>query len=75
MSNELLEMTTEIRDRLIRMETKMEDLPQIRASIQRHEVEIAKAKASVKSIKWFAGIIFITIPAGIAAVVKVFKGG
>ena len=37
--------------------------------------DVIKAKASLKAIRWVSGILFVTVPATAAALVRIFKGG
>lgn len=74
MSTELLEMMSDVRDRVIRIETQMEILPGLQAEVKQHEKEIIKAKASVNILRWLAGVFLISVPASVYAIVRVFKG-
>lgn len=74
MSQELLELMTDVRDRVIRIETRIEVLPEIQEDVKRHEVEIVKAKTSMKTIKWIASLLLVSIPASVAALLRVIKG-
>lgn len=74
MSVELLELMSDVRDRVIRIETQMEILPGLQAEVKQHEKEIIKAKTSVNILKWIAGLVFVSVPASVFAVVRIFKG-
>ncbi len=74
MSNELLEMMSDVRERVIRIETQMEILPVIQEKVLEHEEEIIKAKATVNLFRWLAGLFFISVPASVYAIVRVIKG-
>lgn len=77
--SEVKDMLLEIRERVIRIETKfeshLESMPELKAQVAKHDREILKAKTSVNVMRWFAGIVFITIPATVYAVFRVVKGG
>ncbi len=74
MSTELLEMMTDVRDRVIRIETQMEILPGLQQQVQQHQDEIVKAQTSLSLLRWLAGVFFVSIPASAYAVFRVFKG-
>jgi len=67
------ELMVDIRDRVIRIETRMEDLPALKAEVKKHDQEILKAKTSVKVLRWAFGILFITLPATAYAILKIYK--
>lgn len=74
MSQDLREIMMDVRDRVIKIETRIEALPTIQEKIDEHEREILKAKVSVKTMRWLAGLFFVSVPASVYAVVRVFKG-
>lgn len=74
MSQDLREIMMDVRDRVIRIETRMESLPELEDKVERQGREILKAKTSVNILRWLAGVFFITVPASVYAVVRVFKG-
>ncbi len=74
MSTELIEMMSDVRDRVIRIETKMEALPELKSMVDSHQDEIVRAKTSLNMLRWLAGIFFVSVPASVYAVVRMFKG-
>lgn len=73
MSPDILELMTDVRDRVIRIETKMEELPEIKTKVESHERELIKSKAERKVIRGLLYFILITAPAAVAAYVKIFR--
>lgn len=74
MDSDVREVIFDMRDRLVRIETRMEVLPEIQEEQKRHAQEILKAKTSVKVVRWLLGAIFLSVPAAVAAAVRIFKG-
>lgn len=74
MSSDLREIMMDVRDRVISIETRMERLPKLEEKVEKHDKEIIKAKASVNVLRWLAGLVFVTIPASVYAMVRVLKG-
>lgn len=74
MSQDLMEVMQDVRDRVIRIETRIETLPTLQEKIDQHEKELIKAKVSVNMLRWLAGLFFVSIPASVYAMVRVFKG-
>lgn len=69
-----MDLMQDVRERVIKIETRMESLPELHEDVKRHEIEIVKTKAQMKSIKWLASLILISIPASAAALIKAIKG-
>lgn len=67
-------MLTDIRDRVIKIEAHMEALPEMKEDIKRHEGEIVKAKTQMRTMKWIASLVLVSIPTSIAAILRVLKG-
>lgn len=73
MSHEMHEMLVDIRDRVIRIETKMETLPELQDEVKKHGEEILKAKVSMKVLRWISGVLLISVPATLMALMKIFR--
>ena len=71
MSQELKEVLLEVRDRVIRIETRMDHLQETAALVKEHDAEILKAKTTIKLMKWLGGALLATT-AAIAGVFKAF---
>ncbi len=74
MSQDLFELMSDVRDRVIRIETQMETLPAIKEKVDQHEEEIIKARASVNVLRWVAGAILVSVPTSVYAVLRSLKG-
>ncbi len=70
---EMKEIMLDMRDRLIRIETKIEVIPEIQYEQKKHGQEILKARTSVKVLRWLFGVLLITVPATAAAIYKIFS--
>lgn len=70
----IIELLSDVRERVIKMETRLEVLPELQATVAKHEKEIVKAKTAVNLLRWLAGIAFVAIPASVYAVVRTLKG-
>lgn len=74
----LAEILLDIRDRTVRIETKMEaqaeDVVQLQKESRKHGEAIRDAKTSLKVLRWVLGVLLLSMPATVAAVVKIFKG-
>ncbi len=64
----------DVRDRVIKIETRMENLPDLEARVDKHGRDILKAHTSILIFRWLAGIAFVTLPATAYAVFRLFKG-
>jgi hypothetical protein len=73
MSSELKDLMIDVRDRVIRIETRIENLPELEREIKKHGEEILKAQVSMKVLRWFSGVLLISVPATVMALVKIFK--
>lgn len=77
MSDPVIEHLMDIKERLVRVETKLDDhtkeCAERDALVKKLEVDMIKSKATTKTMKWMAGIIFVTIPATAAAIVKILN--
>lgn len=72
--HEFRELMTDVRDRVIRIETNMERMPALEIKVERHGEEILKAKTSVKVLRWMFWAAIIALPASAAAILKVLNG-
>lgn len=73
MTNEVIEHLMEIKERLATIETKIEANEDMKSQVQKNTTEIVKAKASIKTLRWVFGIMLITVPATLAAAVKIWR--
>jgi len=73
MEQELKEAILDMRDRVVRIETKLERLPEIETKVERHSKEILKAKTSVSVVRWLLGVVFLAVPAAVATAVRIFR--
>ncbi len=69
--SEMLLMISDIHERTIRIETKMESLPALQAQVHIHAEEILKAKTTLRIIKWAGGVI-LAVVATVSAALKAF---
>lgn len=70
---EIISLLSEVHERVVRIETKMENLPEMQIQLKKHSDEILKFKTTMKILKWLGGLCLITVPATVAAVVRAFK--
>lgn len=72
-NSQMLEVLHDIRDRVTRIETKMEAFPAVQEEVRDHGKDILKIKTSIKTTKWIATILLVSIPASVAAMVRIFR--
>ncbi len=71
--SELHDLMLDVRDRVIRIEERISIIPEMQKEQDKHGEEILKAKTSVKVLRWFTGILMVTVPATAAAIYKMFN--
>lgn len=69
-----LELLLEIRDRVTRIEDKVDSIPAMQAKLASHEVALVKIETRWRAIKWVSIFLFVTVPTLAATIVKAFKG-
>lgn len=69
-----LNLLLEIRDRVTRIEDRVENFPAMQAKLASHEVKLVKIEARWRAIKWVSIFLFVTVPTLAATIVKAFKG-
>jgi hypothetical protein len=72
--HDVKDLMLDMRDRLIRIETRVEALPELQSKVEKHGREILKAQTSVKVVRWLLGVLLIALPSTAAAIFKIFKG-
>lgn len=79
MSDDLYNHILDIKERTARMEEKLDAHVALSAkrdaAIEELREDVLKAKASVATLRWLSGVVFITIPGTLLALFKVVKGG
>lgn len=77
MDPRLQEVLFEVRERCVRIETMVEnqaaDVQELKLDVKKHGAEILRAKTSVKVLRYIIGLLLITVPAAVAAVVKIIR--
>lgn len=71
---EMMSLMREVHERVIRIETKIEDLPDMKDKLEKHGEEILKQKTSLKLLQRIAFFLFVSVPATAVAIVKLVKG-
>lgn len=64
----------EIRDRVTRIEDRVESIPTMQAKLASHELKIVKIETRWRAIKWVSIFLFVTVPTLAATIVRAFKG-
>ncbi len=72
MSQDLKELLVDVRDRVIRIETRLEAYPELQREVRENREEILKAKTSVKVVRWILGLMFLTAPGMTYAIMRIF---
>lgn len=70
---EIVGMLIEIKEDISQIKQQLSDYPEVKKRVEKHTIEIAKAKNSLSLIRWLAGAILITVPATVAAVVRAWR--
>lgn len=79
MTDQVLEHLMEIKERMARVEEKIDTHVESSAKrdlkVETIEKKIIKAETSLKVLRWVLGICLISLPATVAAVLRIAKGG
>lgn len=70
---QIMLLLTEVHERVVRIETKMEILPALQLEVKQHGDEILKAKTSLRIIRWVSSILLVSIPASAMAVFRILR--
>ena len=77
MSREIIDHLMEIKERMVKVETMLKGHVELSAkrdaTVDQHDRDITKAKASIKTLRWVFGILLITVPATVAALARIWK--
>lgn len=74
MDDQVIGHLIDIKQRLSVIETKVDAHVELKEQVDSHALEIAEAKASLRTVKWIAGFLLVSVPASLAALSKVLKG-
>ncbi len=73
-SRAIIEHLMDIKSELAEIRIQLSDYPEVKEAVKQTSQEILRAKASVNTLRWLGGIFLISVPAAIAACIKIFKG-
>lgn len=71
----VLKYLIEIKEDVAEIKSTLVDYPALKVEVAKQGREIVRAKASVSVIKWLAGLLLVTIPASVLAMIRIVKGG
>lgn len=71
--SEIILLLSDVHERVVRIETRMDYLQETAALVKKHDEDIIKARTSLKILRWVSGLMFIGLPAAIAAAIKILK--
>ena len=79
MTDQVIEHLMEIKERMAKIETTLEshveNSAKRDAKVEKIELKVTKAETALRTLRWILGICLISLPATVAAVLRISKGG
>lgn len=71
---EILQHLVDIKEDVASLKATLVDYPEVKQMVQKNTVEITKTRTQIKTVKWLAGLLLVTIPSTVAAWIRITKG-